>query len=155
MTTATTRTPFAGLRPLLGAAVAAVLAGTVVVVLAGFAGGSEAVFGAVLGTLLATGVFAFGAFVVNAVAGVMPSAALLVALLTYTLQVVLMGLVFWAVSTSAEAGSTLDKQWLGAAMIAATLGWLTGQVTLTTRQRIPAYDLPPGESAPALTGGER
>lgn len=155
MTTATTRTPFAGLRPLLGAAAAAVLAGTVVVVVAAFASGADAVSGAVLGALLATGVFAFGAFVVNAVAGVMPSAALLVALLTYTLQVVLMGLVFWAVSASPEAGSSLDQQWLGAAMIAATLGWLIGQVVLTARQRIPVYDLPPGESAPALTWGER
>ena len=48
-------------------------------------------------------VFGFGSFVVNTVAALMPTAALLVALLTYTLQVVAMGLVFVALSGSGAA----------------------------------------------------
>ena len=72
----------------------------------------------------------------------MPTASLLVALLTYTLQVVLMGMVFVALSRSGLLGDTLHREWLAGVVIAGTFGWLLTQLVLTTRQRIPAYDLP-------------
>lgn len=156
MTTEMThRSPFTGVRVLLGSASTAVVAGLVVIAAAAVAGGADAVAGAVAGALLTAGVLAFGAFVVNAVAGVMPAAALVVALFTYTLQVLVMGLVFWVLSSSPQAASSLDERWLGGSVIVTTLAWLVAQLTLTLRQRIPVYDLAPAPPAPALTGGER
>ena len=72
----------------------------------------------------------------------MPTAALLVALLTYTLQVVLMGLLFAVLAESGALDSALDAEWLGGTVIVGTLLWLTIQIVLTTRLRIPVYDLP-------------
>lgn len=156
MTTETmSRTPVAGARVLLGAALVALLSGAVVVLAGAVVAGTEAAYGAVVGTLLAVTVFAFGSFVVNAVAGVMPSAALLVAMLTYTLQVVVMGLVFWAVTSSPRLDAALDQRWLGGAAIVATLGWLVGHTVLTVRQRIPAYDLAPSEPVSTVNGVKR
>lgn len=156
MTTETMpRTPFTGAFVLLGAASAALVVGLLVTLAAALVAGSAAAYGALAGTLLVVAVFSFGAFVVNAVASLLPAAALLVALLTYTLQVLLMGLVFWAMSSSPEVWATLDRRWLAGAAIATTLGWLVAQTVLTLRQRIPVYDLALPAPVSALTGGER
>lgn len=144
------RSPFAGSRVLLVAALVSVVCGLLVTVVAGLLDGGAAARGALVGTLLAVAVFSFGGFVVNAVASVLPAAALVVALLTYTLQVLVMALVFWAVSS---ADAALDQRWLGLAAIAATLGWMAGQIAATVRQRIPAYDLVPGDGFAAGNGG--
>jgi ATP synthase protein I len=139
----------AGTRVLLGAAVAAAAA-TAAVSLAGLLiGGSAAAYGALVGALLVLLVFGLGAFAVNLVATVMPAASLLVALLTYTLQVVFMGLVFWALTRSGALGRDLDQRWLAGAIIAGTVAWVAVQIGQATRARIPAYDL--GSSA--STGG--
>jgi ATP synthase protein I len=147
---------------LLGAASAALVAGLVLVLVAALTGGSDAAYGAVVGTLIVLGVFATGSFAVDLVAGVLPAAALLVALLTYTLQVVVMGLVFVALSGSGLLDDTIDRAWLGGTVIVGTFAWLFSQVVLTMRIRIPAYDLPAprGEDAgpggrPLGQGGER
>jgi ATP synthase protein I len=156
MTTETMpHTPFTGVRVLLGSATAALVCGLLTVLIGGLVAGPEAAMGALAGTLLMVAVFGFGALAVNAVAGVLPSAALLVALLTYTLQIVLLAVVFWAVTTSPTLADELDRRWLGGAIIAATTGWVVTQIVLTVRQRIPAYDLPSGDSVRAATGGER
>ena len=152
MTTETMHhTPGTGVGVLLGAASAALLAGLAVTAIGALASGSSAAYGALVGTALVVGVFALGAFVVNAVAGLMPAASLLVAVLTYTLQVVVMAVVFWTLSGSGELDSTLDRSWLAGAVIVGTLGWLVAQVWASTRLRIPAYDL----SAHGLGAGER
>ena len=44
--------------------------------------------------------------------------------------------------------STLDREWLAAAVIGGVAIWLVSQVLLVTRRRIPVYDLP-------SQGGER
>jgi ATP synthase protein I len=156
MTTETMpHTPFTGVRVLLGAAAAALVCGLLTVLFGGLVAGSEAALGALVGTLLMVAVFGFGALAVNAVAGVLPGAALLVALLTYTLQIVVLAMVFRAVTTSPTLADELDQQWLGGAIIAATAGWLVAQIVLTVRLRIPAYDLPSDEAVRATTGGER
>ncbi|MDP3890717.1 hypothetical protein [Nocardioides sp.] len=143
MTTATQHRPGRpGARVLLGAAVVALGAGLVLSVAGALTRGSAAGCGALVGTLLAVGVFALGAFTINLVAGVMPSASLLVAMLTYTLQVVLMALVLIALSGSGALDGGLDRGWLAGAVITATLVWLLCQIVLVTRARIPAYDLP-------------
>lgn len=139
-------TPRRGGAVLLGAAGGTLLVGVVVVLLGAATGGSPAAFGALAGTLLVVVVLAMGAGAVHVVADVLPAASLMVALLTYTLQVVLMAAVFAALSGSGLLDSVLDRRWLAGAVITGTLAWLAVQVTLTTRLRIPAYDLS-GEAA--------
>ena len=51
-----------------------------------------------------------------------PPRALLVALLTYTLQVVLLGAGLRGLRRSGLLDDTLDRRWLGGAVIAATAG---------------------------------
>ncbi len=93
-------------------------------------------------------VFAFGAVVLGVVALVAPSASLLVALLTYTLQVVVVGLVYVGLRSGGALDGPVDARWLSAAVIASTLAWTTTQIVVTARLRQPVYDLPSrGEEA--------
>jgi ATP synthase protein I len=86
----------------------------------------------------------------------MPAASLLVALLTYTLQVLAMGLAFAAISRSGALDESLDRAWLAAAVIAGTAGWLVLQIVLATRVRIPVYELrSAGHGPTAAQAGER
>jgi ATP synthase protein I len=144
-----------GVRVLGGAALTALAGGLVVVLVAALVADAPALRGALLGVALAVLVFSFGSFVVDQVALRLPAASLLVAVLTYTLQVVLLGMVFWRLTESGALESDLDGQWLGLALVTATIGWMVGQIVLTARARIPAYDLPAAPSAGALTGGEQ
>lgn len=156
MTTETlrhTRNP--GLRVLLGAAWTGLLAAGVVVLVAALTGPAPALWGALVGGGMTLAVFAGGSLVVDFVAGHLPAASLLVAVLTYTLEVVLLGLVFWQLDSSGALGDTLSGTWLGVAVIAVTIGWLAGQIVLTARARIPTYDLPAGPPSALATGGER
>jgi ATP synthase protein I len=157
MTTESKKDPRAsGTRVLLDAALAALVLGLGATVAAAFVTGSAGAYGALAGTALVLVVFGFGAVVVNTVAGVMPTASLMVALLTYTLQVVLMGVVFAGLSRSGLLDDTLDRSWLAGVVIGGTFGWLTTQVVLTSRLRIPAYDLPKAApSEPVATGSRR
>ncbi|MBI2242566.1 MAG: hypothetical protein HYU55_00915 [Nocardioides sp.] len=157
MTTETNQvTRNGGSRVLLGATVGSLGAGLALTLVGALADGSPAALGALVGTALVVVVFAGGSFAVNEVAGLMPAAALLVALLTYTLQVVAMALVFVALSGSGLLDETLARGWLGGAVIAGTAGWLVLQVALATRQRIPAYDLRPRTAGPTTARpGER
>lgn len=130
-----------GVSVLFAASAAAVLLGALAAVLGGILSGSDAALGALVGTVMVVTVFAGGALVVGLVAGVQPAASLLVALLTYTLQVVAMALVFVVISGSGLLEKTLDAQWLAGAVIVGTIGWMAGQIVSTTRLRLPAYDL--------------
>ncbi|GEP34502.1 hypothetical protein NSZ01_22700 [Nocardioides szechwanensis] len=144
-----------GASVLLGAGGAALLLGLAATVVGALVSGSEAALGALVGTLLVVGVLGFGSFVVNVVAGLMPAAALMVAMLTYTLQVVLMGLVFAILSGSGLLDSTVDRGWLAGVVIGGTAIWLVSQVVLTTRRRIPVYELPSQVTTQPAQGGER
>jgi ATP synthase protein I len=140
-----------GARVLLGAAAAASIATLGAALLGLLVAGSAAAAGALVGALLVLLVFGLGAFAVNAVAATMPGASLLVALLTYTLQVVLMGVVFWGLSTSGALGEQLDERWLAGTVIVGTLVWLGVQIRQSVRARIPAFepgptDRPRGEA---------
>lgn len=126
---------------LLGAALGALVLGAVAGVIGALVSGSAAAYGALAGTLVVVLVFAGGAFLVNLVAGVSPSASLLIALLTYTLQVVLTFMIFLAIFGSGLVDDVLDGRWLAGAVIVGTVGWMVSQIVLTTRVRLPAYDL--------------
>lgn len=153
MTTESTHTRRPGVTVLLGAAAVSTVACGVLVVAGALLAGSAAAYGALVGAGLALAVFLGGALAVDAVAARVPAASLLVALLTYTLEVVVMAVVFVGLSGSGLLGETLARGWLGAGVIVTTLVWLLAQVALSSRVRIQVYDLPAGE-APA-TGPER
>ena len=117
-------------------------AGAAAVLLAALLAGSSAALGAGIGALLVCVLFATGTLVLNVVAGIAPAASLLVAMLTYTLKVVLIGLVFLALSRSGALEDAVDARWLGGTVIACTLVWSTSQIVATMRARIPVYDEP-------------
>jgi hypothetical protein len=145
MTTESKQAPRSGGgRALLGAAIWASAAGLVVAGIGALASGDGAAYGALVGTALCVTVFGFGAFTLNVVAGLLPAAALMFALLTYTLQVALLALAFLALSRSGALDSALDRRWLAGAVITATITWLTAQTWFATRTRITTYDLPDG-----------
>ena len=142
MTTARTRraTPGGQVRVAFGCTLAT---GAFTVTFAALAAGSAAALGAVVGFLLVLGFFGLGASVVNAVASVSPTASLLVALLTYTLEVVALGAVFVALRRSGALAETVDPGWVGGVVIVATLVWLLAQTITEVRSRQPIYDEEP------------
>jgi hypothetical protein len=116
--------------------------GAVAVPVAALMSGASGASGAAIGAGMVLVFFGFGAVTVNAVAALSPAASLLVALLTYVLQVVAVGLVFLALDASGALGSTVDAGWVAGTVIVATLCWLVAQVVAATRSRQPLYDLP-------------
>jgi hypothetical protein len=145
--------------PLLGAVAAGAVAVLVLVVAAALTDGRPAVVGAASGGVLTLVVFALGVASVGAVARLLPAASLLVALLTYALQLLVLALVVAAIQRAGVGAETLSRGWFAAGVIAVTMLWLVGQVVAATRQRIPLYDAPGGTSASDQPvphpGGER
>lgn len=142
------RTPAA---PLLRPALAAGLVCGSSVALGGALTAADAAVGAAVAAALVLGVFGLGAACVNAVAAVLPSAALLVALLTYTLQVLAMAAAFVVLTRSGDL-SILSRQWLAGTVIAGTAAWLAVHVATAVRARIPAYDLTTDSPGPERSG---
>jgi ATP synthase protein I len=129
-------------RLVLGPLAVTATVGLLLVALAAVLTGPSGALGALIGAGLVASVFAFGAVAVGLVALVAPAASLLVALLTYTLQVVVVGLVYVGLSSGGALDGPVDARWLSAAVIACTLAWTATQITVTVRSRQPAYDLP-------------
>jgi ATP synthase protein I len=129
-------------RSVLGPLAVTSAVGLALVALAAVLTGPPGALGALIGTGLVASVFAFGAVAVGLVALVAPAASLLVALLTYTLQVVVVGLVYMGLSSGGALDGPVDARWLSAAVIACTLAWTATQITVTVRSRQPVYDLP-------------
>jgi len=127
----------------------------VVVVVASLTGGRPAVVGAAAGGALALAVFASGIGVVGLVARMMPAASLLVALMTYTLQLLVLALCLAAIERADVSAETLSRGWFVAGVIAVTVLWMVGQVVAVTRQRIPVYDTPAAHALVDHPGGER
>lgn len=144
MTTDSKPGPRSGLSPLLGAVAAGAVAVLVLVVAAAVTDGRAAVVGAASGGVLTLVVFALGIAVVSAVARMMPSASLLVALMTYALQLLVLALCITALDRAGVGPETLARGWFAAGVIAVTLLWMAGQFVAATRQRIPVYELHPG-----------
>lgn len=124
---------------LAGVGVVLVVAATAVV--AGLVTGAPAARGALVGGGIALAFFLFGSLVVNTATRLAPQQALLVALTTYTLQVVLVAAVFVALSASDALGSSLSAGWVAIGVIAATAAWMVGQLVGSARARVPAYDI--------------
>lgn len=156
MTTETRRTTRTPVRSTSGAPVLRVLpkvvlsavSATAAVSLAALAlSGSAALAAALVGGLLVVGVFAFGVLTLAWVVRLLPSASLLVALVTYATQLVLVLLVVTALADVEAFSAPAVRGWLAGALVAATVTWVVAHLWLASRQRIPVYDLPdPGVS---------
>lgn len=148
-----------GLSPLLGAVGAGAVAVLVLVVAAAVTDGRPAVVGAAAGGVLTLVVFASGIVVVGLVARLMPGASLLVALMTYALQLLVLALCITAIDQAGVGAETLSRGWFASGVIAVTMLWMLGQLVAATRQRIPVYDTTtePADAAALVDhpGGER
>lgn len=117
--------------------------------------GAPAVWGVVLGTVLTVGSLGLGSIVLAWVTEVTPAMSLVVALMTYTLQVVLLLAAYVVLQGSAAAREAVAGPWLGATVIATTVVWLALQVSGLLRSRQPYFDLPADDAdAPASGGSE-
>jgi ATP synthase protein I len=103
----------------------------------------SAAYGAAVGAAVVLGVLGGGSMAVSVVARVLPGASLLFALLTYTLQVVLLLVVFASLDDAGLLDSRIDREWLSGTVVAGTLAWIFVQILVATRARIPAYDALP------------
>ena len=144
-----------GLSPLLGAVAAGAVAVLVLVVAASLIDGRPAVVGAASGGLLTLVVFAFGIVVVGAVARLVPAASLMVALLTYALQLLVLALCIAAIDGAGFGPETFSRGWFAAGVIAVTMLWMAGHFVAATRQRIPVYETAPVAATVPHPGGER
>ncbi len=132
-------------------AVGAAVAGAGVLLALGVAGRPQAV-GALFGAGLVTGFYLFGSLTVSLVAAYAPRASLLVALLTYTLQVGALALVLVRVQRSGTLGVSIDAQWVGGSVVVATVAWLVVLLVRAVRTVPQAPASSPGRSE-ATSGG--
>ncbi len=141
MTTATVSRD-SGVAVLVGAGVATAAFGSLLALIGAVVEGSSAAYGALLGTLLTIVVFGLGAAAVNLVAGILPTMSLIVAMMTYLLQLVVIWLVLSVLETTDLLDSTLSRAWLGGAVIIGALAWMAAQIGLHITRRVPVFDLP-------------
>lgn len=142
MTTESKQDTRPGAFVLLGAAAAALVVGLLMVLLAALVSGSTAALSVAAGVGLVVAVIGFGVFTLNTVASIMPSATVLVALVTYALQLVVMAAVLLTLVRNGILEDTLDRRWLGGGVAVAALAWMVAQIIAAMRARIPVYDLP-------------
>jgi ATP synthase protein I len=102
--------------------------------------GRPQALGAALGAGLVTAFYVFGTVTVSLVAAYAPRASLLVALLTYVLQVAALALVLARVQSSPAGEQTLDVAWVGGAVVVATVTWLVVLVVRTVCSTPPARE---------------
>lgn len=113
--------------------VTAVLAASGAVV-AGLAVGAPAAWGVVVGAVTTIVVFSVGMSITHAAATLSPALSLLVALLTYGLQLVLLVVVLVWLERSTLLGGTLDRTWIGGTVIVGTLVWSAALVRAELRR---------------------
>ena len=135
MTTATSR-------PVLGPALVSAAGGVLLTVVGALISGAGAAMGAAMGATVVVTVFAFGAAAVGLVARAVPSLSLVLALLTYTLQVVVVTAVFAGLARAGAFDAGIAREWLAAAVIGSTLVWTAAQLVDHVRARVLLYDLP-------------
>ncbi len=135
------------------ALLAAVVSGTITILVAALVAGGSSAVGALVGTLLTCVTLALGLPVLAWVTRVLPAMSLLVAMMTYLMQVVFLGAAYLVLQRSAEARSAVDGTWLGIAVIVTTVVCLTVQVVGFMKGRHPYFDLEPeAGSGPASQG---
>ena len=129
-------------RALRAALVVTLGVGAVGAVVASVTAGTPAVRGVAVGVALLVGFYVFGLVSMQVTASLAPATSLLMALLTYTLQVVLLGLAFVVLQRSGVLDEQVDRRWLSGAVVVGTLLWTTTLLRSATRERIPHYHTP-------------
>jgi hypothetical protein len=138
-------------RVLLAGSLAVLATTTVLTVLAATTADAPGVRGGLLGGGIVLGFFVFGTVSVGFAARMVPATALMVAMLTYTLQVVVIGLVFVALKQSGLFEDDLSDGWLAAGLIAGTFSWMIAQLVATLRTPIAPWE--PSEAKTSGTPG--
>lgn len=133
-----------GVRVVIRAAALTAFAGVLLVALAAVVHGAEAAAAAAVGAGLVVLVVSFGTLSLHVVASAMPTASLLVALVTYATQLAIVLLVFLAITRGDVFADDRARGWLAAGMVLATVVWTAAHLVLTARERAPYFDLPPG-----------
>lgn len=131
----------AGLRILGGVMLAALGAAVVVTAVGALLGGRPSAAGAAAGAFSVALVMGFGTYVVHVVAQAVPGLSLMMALMTYVLQIVMIGAFFLLLVRAGALGDSVDGPWLVAGVVVASLTWSAVQIWLSSRARIPMYDL--------------
>jgi len=116
---------------------ATVVIGVVLGVVAAVVADSSAVWGVVVGILLTLASLGLGSLVLAWVTEISPGMSLVVALMTYTLQVVLLLTAYVVLSGSEAARDAVSGPWLGTTVIATTVVWLGLQVQALRTSRQP------------------
>lgn len=98
--------------------------------------------GALVGGGVVLAVFVFGTFMTNAAAQILPRLSLLIAMLTYLLQLLVVLLAMLALEGSSAVGDTLARGWIAAGVVTLALGWTWLQLGLTLRLRQPLFHVP-------------
>jgi ATP synthase protein I len=143
MTTAPLRQQPAMRVPGVGRALAVTLVvGVSAAVLALAVAGRPQLVGALAGAGLVAVFFCFGMLNTALAAAFAPRTALVVAMTTYTVQVVGLGLLLVALARSGLTDDTLDVRWLGGTVIVGALAWSAALVVGALRSPI---DVMPGE----------
>ncbi len=140
MTTA--GTPAKPLAPLLRAAVVPSLAaGLACAFVAAATAGTRAVWGAALGTTLVVGFFWVGQATLNAVRWSGPGTFFVIAVLTYTLQVVVLLAVLASFRRHDGWDAYVSTTAMGVTIIVTTAVWTVGLIVAAMRERVVLYDL--------------
>ncbi len=114
--------------------------------------GQTALVGALVGAGLVAMVLASGTAVVDLVSQLVPGLSLIVAMLTYTLEVAFLALVLVALRGADDVEQTLSPQYFAGAVIAGALAWTVVQVGMAMCARIPVYDLAARLPGQGVTG---
>jgi len=114
--------------------------------LAASTAGRPQVVGAIIGAAMVAGFFLLGMVNTALAAALAPGTALVVALLTYLVQVVVLGLVLVALFRSGATVHDVDVRWLAGTVIVGALAWSVTLVldALRTPTEPPAKITPEG-----------
>jgi len=134
-------------RVLLTAGASVLLVVLALSLVAALVAGSAGGLGAAAGGGLALFFLLFGSVTVYVMTALAPQMSMLVALMTFTLQVLLVAAVFYALDASGAVGETLTAGWVATGVVTAAAAWVVAQLVASARARVPAYDIDlPGES---------
>lgn len=124
-----------GLVPMVLAAAAAVVAVGVLAVVAALAAGERALAGVLVGGLAVLAVLLFGVLTMALVVKVAPGMALLVAMTTYLLQIMVLLALYVRHERSPQMQEALSSGWLAGGIAAATAAWVLGHLAGAFRAR--------------------
>lgn len=118
---------------------------------AALTGGAPAAYGVLVGAAAVVVVFSLGMGVTHAASALSPGLSLLVALMTYVLQLVLLVVVLTALERSDLLGTTLDRGWIGGTIIVGTLVW-SGALIRSSMRRTALYHAPADQRESTSSG---